>query len=538
MHRVDCGKHNNFTAMPFSSHLQPNRNLSKEAFLSYGSYTLLSFALLTICLWFTEGQFTFSLDDPYIHLALAENLLSGHYGINSTEYSAPSSSILWPLLIAPISALQQADIALLFFNAVLGIGSLWLFRQLLNLLKPDAASTNWLLKWSLVFILMANLMGLSFVGMEHQLQVLFSLAIFLGLYIHLTQGVIHRWLWAAIILAPLIRYESLAISASALFYLFFAANKTRPFLAGIVILGLLTAFSAFLLHLGLSYLPDSILVKSSPTAEGLSKLIDNLKSNFIFPKSTALLLVLMLFLHTAWFKSIGAKNRLFFLSLSIAIALHLLLGRTGWLFRYEIYIWVYAGCGLFVLFQKPRLPNEKPLWKKLTNAIMVFYLIIGTLEHMIALAVTPVTSSNIYHQQVQMSRFVKAHYRAPVAVNDLGLVSVKNPEYVLDLWGLGSSEARKLRQAGGTEWLNQLIEKHQVKLIMIYNTKEWISEVPDNWIKLGELQNEGYRVVSYHNVSFYTPDPGAIQPIINAIHAFSKDLPGRASFQFEPLTGQ
>lgn len=42
----------------------------------------------------------YTLDDPYIHLSLAENLLRGHYGVNLDEVASPSSSILYPFLLA------------------------------------------------------------------------------------------------------------------------------------------------------------------------------------------------------------------------------------------------------------------------------------------------------------------------------------------------------------------------------------------------------------------------------------------------------
>src|SRR3989442_3378698 len=56
-----------------------------------------------------EGRFTYTLDDPYIHLALAERIREGHYGINPGEPSAPSSSILWPFLLAPVAGSGLAE---------------------------------------------------------------------------------------------------------------------------------------------------------------------------------------------------------------------------------------------------------------------------------------------------------------------------------------------------------------------------------------------------------------------------------------------
>ena len=60
-------------------------------------------ALVGGILLLNGGHFAYSLDDPYIHLALAENLAAGHYGLNLDEPSSPSSSILWPLLLAPFT---------------------------------------------------------------------------------------------------------------------------------------------------------------------------------------------------------------------------------------------------------------------------------------------------------------------------------------------------------------------------------------------------------------------------------------------------
>src|SRR5262249_16204956 len=50
------------------------------------------------------GGFYYSLCDAYIPLALSERIAHLHYGLNSPEPSAPASSILWPLLLAPFSA--------------------------------------------------------------------------------------------------------------------------------------------------------------------------------------------------------------------------------------------------------------------------------------------------------------------------------------------------------------------------------------------------------------------------------------------------
>ena len=59
-------------------------------------------AILTL----NAGHLVYTLDDAYIHLALAENIWNGHYGVNANEFSAPSSSILWPFILAPFAGLR------------------------------------------------------------------------------------------------------------------------------------------------------------------------------------------------------------------------------------------------------------------------------------------------------------------------------------------------------------------------------------------------------------------------------------------------
>ena len=63
------------------------------------------------------GRLTYTLDDPYIHLALSEGIAEGHYGIHPAEPSAPSSSIVWPFLLAPGARLPLHELLPLLLAA-------------------------------------------------------------------------------------------------------------------------------------------------------------------------------------------------------------------------------------------------------------------------------------------------------------------------------------------------------------------------------------------------------------------------------------
>src|ERR1700761_238001 len=73
--------------------------------LPYAVFAALLALELAAILTLNHGMLVYSLDDAYIHLALAGRIWSGTYGINAHEISAPASSILWPFLLAPFSAL-------------------------------------------------------------------------------------------------------------------------------------------------------------------------------------------------------------------------------------------------------------------------------------------------------------------------------------------------------------------------------------------------------------------------------------------------
>ena len=79
-------------------------------------------------------------------------------------------------------------------------------------------------------------------------------------------------LWVVIVVAPLIRYECLTISSTALLFLFLQKESVKSVIAGIAILILLALFSWFLLSLGLGYLPESVFAKSNVSSIGLSQI--------------------------------------------------------------------------------------------------------------------------------------------------------------------------------------------------------------------------------------------------------------------------
>jgi len=57
---------------------------------------------IVIVLMAAHGHLVYPLEAAYTHLALAEQISVGHYGLVAGEAAAPSSSILYPFLLAAL----------------------------------------------------------------------------------------------------------------------------------------------------------------------------------------------------------------------------------------------------------------------------------------------------------------------------------------------------------------------------------------------------------------------------------------------------
>ncbi|RYH10668.1 hypothetical protein [Tropicimonas sp. IMCC6043] len=146
----------------------------------------------------------------------------------------------------------------------------------------------------------------------------------------------------------------------------------------------------------------------------------------------------------------------------------------------------------------------------------------------------PTATRTIDRQQAQMARFAKAFHQGPVAVNDLGWVAWRNPDYVLDIWGLGSLEALDYRRNGGPErWVGQLVAARGADLAMIYDG--WFGkEIGKDWVRLGQLKIDGpWHYAARPEVAFYATTPDAVPALRAKLAAWGVGLPAGARFVHE-----
>lgn len=504
--------------------------------------TALLLVQLATILVLNDGHFIFSLDDPYIHLALAENLAHGHYGINLSEPSAPSSSVLWPFLLIPFAGTAFHDEWPLLINVACALASVVMLQAIVRrTLAARAAVPAYLAPTIVVAAALGlNLVGLVFTGMEHSLHVLLALAVALGLIIEAEERRVPWFLVAAIILGPLVRYEGLAPSLAAILFLGLRGRAGLAVLLFASCVAPLIGFSWFLHSMGLGWLPSSVLLKSqiSPDTTGAVDMIwagvTGFVRNLPLHPSLFVLVAFLLLLIRAGFRAARSAERHLALAASVAIVLHVMAGRYGWFGRYEIYILAFSATILVHVWRGELLarlgavaPHRGVIWIAAGTAAL-FGPSLGTL------LLTPLATRNIYEQQYQMHRLVTEFHNGPVAVNDLGWVSYRNDGYVLDLWGLGSIEAgiQRLRQTPG--WMATLAAEKGIDLALIY--EDWYAgQIPDSWQLLGRLHLGSLQVTAARDVvAFFAVNPAASRRLSGELARFAASLPAGVRFEFVP----
>lgn len=487
---------------------------------------LAGFLALQAVAAFRAGVFEYPLDDVYIHLAMAETIAHGTYGVNTGEPASASSSILYPLLLLPFPGTELQRWLPFFWNMVAVAGCGWVWGRIAETAALTGGVAMAVVLAGPVFL---NMSGVGFTGMESALHMLGSLTVLYGLWLFLTQGRVAPWLVAAAILTPLLRFEGLALSLSAAAVLALGGRRGAAALIAVVVIGLVAGFALFLTSIGLPPLPGSILAKTSGLAPGEGPLMRALVGSIgNLSKPAGLLLAGLITVLLALALALPTLRRgpaawLVGVSLLSGMA-HLVLGQVGWMHRYEPY--AIAGLVATLLLGSAGLSASAA---RAMRGLAVGAILVAGLVYMPALLGIYLWNPRAVHlQQAQMARLVRDYLKVPVAVNDLGRVAWGNPDYVLDLWGLGSNEVMNMRFSGERllpGWAEPLAAEHGVRAAMIYDS--WFGEaVGPDWVRTGTLtmaRPEGQ--LGDWTVSFYATDPAYAPEMRAKLEEFAPTLP-------------
>ncbi|MCP4221380.1 MAG: hypothetical protein GY765_42535 [bacterium] len=374
--------------------------------------------------------------------------------------------------------------------------------------------------------------------MEHSLQLLLVSIIAYGLIIEVETDKLEPWFLVAIVAAPLIRYENLAVSVAAIGYLAMRRYFKPAASVAVLLCVLVGGFSVFLVLIGLEPFPSSLFIKSNIVASGaaLQSMVSNLLETFTVKQGIILFIGALLLLSYQLFAKAGKRKQLALFTI-IAVSMHFVAGRYGWYNRYEIYILAFFFL-MSLYFLAPLVHKKLTGESRKINLIKImtitigFVLVVGV-DYIRDLKTLPIAANNIYEQQYQMHRFVVDFYDKPVAVNDLGYISYKNANYVLDLHGLGSTTALNARLTSeNAQWMKELTAAHNVELAMIYPM--YFKSIPKEWIRIGELHLGKERItVARSNVTFFAMSMQAYPGIVRKLKRFIKTLPHDVRFTFQ-----
>lgn len=493
------------------------RNLTYPTILA-ALATLAIFLVVAVLL--NGGVFEYPLDDVYIHLAMAEQIAVGGYGVNAGEDASAASSPLYPFLLVPFAGTEFQRWLPLAWNVLFLVIAAVLFAKILAEARLGWAA----LPFAVAAPFALSMYVTAYSGMENMAHGAASLAIVLGLWRYVETGHVRWLLIFGVLLAPAFRLEGVALG----------------FLAGAIVmrlgrvpagLGLMViaaapvvGFMAYLMSKGLDPLPNSILSKLGDQPDGVAA---NLRANAVTYGGRYLLgLSVMLAIISLSYWTRDRRRAFFGLGIAAAGVVHLTFGSTGWLDRYENYavLAVVAALALMV--------SDLSRWVK--QGVMAAALLGGVATYSPYIPNNLANMRAVHLQHAQMARFVENHVNGPVAINDLGYVAWTSPHYVIDWWGLASSTALNHRKSGdcGT-WQSDMADARDVRLAMIYD--HWFDcDLHDQgWVRLGGLwlDDAAGAFLGGPEVSFYARTSAEAVALQSELAAWASTLPDGARWE-------
>lgn len=451
----------------------------------------------------TGGQFAYPLDDTYIHMAIAKNLaFHGVWGVTEHEFTASSSSAIWPLMLAGLfRCFGLREWFPLALNLLCAFG-VCLFVGSEMLLKGARWWRVLALQMALIFLIPLAVIVTG--GMEHSLHILLSL-VFLVRSAEELLLPDKRWgYWLPLVTALMVgaRFEGMffVLTVALLFVVKGHITRALALLAAGAVPVLLQG--AISVTHGWYWLPNSLLAKSELTAGtqwGVLlpfswSVVENLLS------APHLLVLAVLVLGAAILDV--ARNHTFWRPRPVTsavvlsgLALHLRYAELGWLYRYEAYL---IGALLLVL-ALPEPGSRQPLQGRSRVTAIV-------LSVLLALCTTPLLSRSKlahentvragilrYYGHVLPARFLAQSARGrPIVLNDLGAVAYYTPSKVLDLCMLGSLyPLQRFRTKGVFSRADCEQWARSENAACAFLNKAWGHEltlVPQSWLHAASMQ--------------------------------------------------
>ena len=144
---------------------------NKNLLITIGFMLFVTTISFMVSFYLTKGNFTYALDDPYIHMSTVKHFVQqGIWSVDGNTYASASSSPLWVFVLSLFYFLLGAKF-FIYVPFVLNI----LFQVLslilvFNIVKKFTQKDLHYL-FGMTIVLFTPFIALSFGGMEHSLQI-------------------------------------------------------------------------------------------------------------------------------------------------------------------------------------------------------------------------------------------------------------------------------------------------------------------------------------------------------------------------------
>lgn len=478
------------------------KNLREHIPFALGAAVFL--ALLTTLavksLQVNAGHLIYTLDDPYIHMAIAKNLAThGVFGVTQFSFSSSTSSPLWTLLLAACYRLWGVSDWIPGILATLfALAALYSTDSLCRLLNVGVIGRSIL---CLAVVYFTPLVPVVSTGMEHAMHLFLAIVLIKTTirFVLYPGGRTLVYMCFGGFLAVAARYESLFLIAPLAFWLLCTKQWRGATMLVISSFLPVAAYGAFSVMNGSYLLPNSLILKGHfADVAGAKAIINALGYHgfgiLIGTSHLYVTCIILLLGSLLWCR----ERHLPIVALCIvsSIMLHLQFASTGWFYRYEAYlvgvslpvIW-----GLYFGFRETVLPPI-PDRIKIRYWIALFgctVLLVWPLHRRAKESLEQVVraSNHIYRQQYHMGDFLKKMYPSGVRVacNDLGAVSYYADADILDLWGLGTIEVTRAKRMGkyNSNAIEHLLKQRRTEVVMVYSN--WFNDIwPKSLIPVAE----------------------------------------------------
>ncbi len=503
--------------------------------------SLLIFWVAIIIIFFftisnTGGHLFYTLDDPYIHMAIAKNLVKhGIWGITKYEFTSCSSSPLWTLILSfSFLFVGIKDFLPFVLNVFFAsLTAVFIFNFIVKF--TDSNLTIFSVIISVLFF--SPFITVIFTGLEHSLYTMIIILIAIFLYKILGEKENKKSiyiLYVLIILLTLTRYEGLFVA----FSLFLIFIYRRKFLIAFLIL--IFAFISFLAVGFISvfndwhFFPNSVLLKSPvPVTDIWSFIKETFYPRFLrifwaYNRIFVLVFIsFVIFLHLRKNKELSPFKALIFFFMSVTF-LHIQFAMTGSLLRYEMYIialGIFVNSVLIIIFLKEK-KNIIKIYTKIFLFILVLFFSISIFK---AVKNVPIASTNIFQMQYQMSKFIGRFYEGKtIALNDIGAVNFYSDVKCVDLWGLANKEIGDYRRqkAYNTNIIYSVNKEKNTEIAIVFES--WFKQyggLPSNWYEAGKWTIPNNITCGSDSVTFYAIDSAKFLKLQDNLKSFSKELP-------------